>query len=243
MSELAATVAGSLTMAAVLLLAAAARRPSPRRAAATTAAPAPARPSRRRVLGATAAALLATTLVLGPAVALAVSAVAAVVALQRRRTLHTRRRRQLDAAMVDAVELFVVCVHAGRSPTQAVADVGARAPPCLRAAFDSVELQLHRGRSLADALAALRSTAGPTGSELAAAVAAADRDGLPLAPILDRLAAEARAARRRAGEAAARQLPVRMTFPLVLCTLPSFVLLAIAPAVLGAVSTLRAGSP
>ena len=34
-----------------------------------------------------------------------------------------------------------------------------------------------------------------------------------------------------------------MTFPLVICTLPSFVLLAIAPAVLGALSTLRAGAP
>ena len=84
---------------------------------------------------------------------------------------------------------------------------------------------------------------GPIGRELAAAPWRADRDGLPLAPVLDRLAAEARAARRRAGEAAARRLPVRLTFPLVICTLPSFVLLAIAPAVLGALSTLRADAP
>ena len=52
-----------------------------------------------------------------------------------------------------------------------------------------------------------------------------------------------RAARRRLGEAAARRLPVRLTFPLVTCTLPAFVLLAIAPAVLGALSTLRATAP
>ena len=71
-------------------------------------------------------------------------------------------------------------------------------------------------------------------------MAGADRDGLPLGPVLDRLADEARAARRRLGEAEARRLPVRLTFPLVTCTLPSFVLLAIAPAVLGALSTLRA---
>ena len=53
---------------------------------------------------------------------------------------------------------------------------------------------------------------------------------------------DANASRRRQGEAAARRLPVRLSFPLVTCTLPSFVLLAIAPAILGAVSSLR-GSP
>ena len=81
------------------------------------------------------------------------------------------------------------------------------------------------------------------GHELATAVAAAERDGLPLAPVLERLATDARADRRRAGEAAARRLPVQLSFPLVVCTLPSFVLLAIAPAVLGALSTLRGRAP
>ena len=72
---------------------------------------------------------------------------------------------------------------------------------------------------------------------------AAVRDGLPLTPVLDRLTDEANATRRRQGEAAARRLPVRLSFPLVVCTLPSFVLLAIAPAVLGAISTLRGTAP
>ena len=85
--------------------------------------------------------------------------------------------------------------------------------------------------------------AGRPGRDVARAIAGADRDGLPLAPVLDRLAADARTARRRLGEIAARRLPVRLTFPLVTCTLPSFVLLAIAPAVIGALSTLRDNAP
>ena len=67
--------------------------------------------------------------------------------------------------------------------------------------------------------------------------------GLALAPVLDRLAHDARAARRRQGESAARKLPVRLSFPLVACTLPAFVLLALAPALLGALSTLRGSAP
>ena len=144
--------------------------------------------------------------------------------------------------MPDAVELLVLCIHAGCSPVQAVVAVAARAPPAARHVFAEVELGLHRGSTLVAALGVLTS-AGPLGREVAAAIASADRDGTALAPVLDRLAADARAARRRLAEAEARRLPVRLTFPLVACTLPAFVLLAIAPAVLGALSTLRANAP
>ena len=56
--------------------------------------------------------------------------------------------------------------------------------------------------------------------------------------MLDQLAVEVRASRRRLDQADARKLPVRLSFPLVACTLPSFVLLAIAPAVIAAISSL-----
>ena len=59
-----------------------------------------------------------------------------------------------------------------------------------------------------------------------------------MADVLTQLSVETRATRRRLDEAAARSLPVQLSFPLVVCTLPSFVLLAIAPAVLAALSSL-----
>jgi tight adherence protein C len=145
--------------------------------------------------------------------------------------------------MPDSIELLVLCVHAGRSPTQAVVELAQRAPSAVSDGFAAVERQLHRGRGLADALAELPLELGPAARELASSIAMADRDGLPLAPVLDRLAAEARSERRRLGQAEAQRLPVRLSFPLVVCTLPSFVLLAIAPAVLGAISTLRGTVP
>ena len=69
-------------------------------------------------------------------------------------------------------------------------------------------------------------------------IATSDRYGLPLGPVLDQLTTEARDSRRRLDQAAARKLPVRLSFPLVACTLPSFVLLAIVPAVIAALSSL-----
>ena len=44
--------------------------------------------------------------------------------------------------------------------------------------------------------------------------------------------------RRRRAEEAARRLPVQLLFPLVLCVLPAFVLLAVVPLLLAAVPQL-----
>jgi tight adherence protein C len=241
----AATAAGLLT-AVVVILTALATRPSPaRKPSAGARPPAPAavrRPRRRSIVGGAAVLGAASVVVTGPlpAIAAAVAGVAVGVGRCRR---ASARRRTVEAALPDAIELLVLCVHAGRSPAQAVVELARRAPAPLGDAFFAVERQLHRGRRLADALAELPRLVGPGARELASSIAMADREGLPLAPVLDRLAAEARAERRRLGEAAARRLPVRLSFPLVVCTLPSFVLLAIAPAVLGAISTLRGTVP
>ena len=146
--------------------------------------------------------------------------------------------------MPDAIELLVLCIHAGRSPHQAIEQLAARAPP-------SPAGGVRRRR----AAGAPRSVAG-RGARRAAADPRSTGPGAGLGhrrrrprtacrwrPCSIGWPTEARATRRRLGEAEARRLPVRLTFPLVACTLPSFVLLAIAPAVLGALSTLRATAP
>jgi tight adherence protein C len=238
-----ATVAGVITFVMVLLIALAARRPRSRRP------PVPAAGSAGRPRIRAAALIVvgvgaAGSVVLAGPLPLAVLGGAVLAATLRRRHHRTvGHRRAIEAAMPDTIELAVLCMHAGRSPTQAVVALSARAPPPLRPGFAAVERQLHRGRGLADALAELPRVLGPPARELATSIAMADREGLPLAPVLDRLAGEARSERRRLGETAARRLPVRLSFPLVVCTLPSFVLLAIAPAVLGALSTLRGTVP
>ena len=105
-------------------------------------------------------------------------------------------------------------------------------------AFAEVVHRTERGQPFADALAALPDRLGDPAGPVADTIATSERHGLALGPALDQLTAEARASRRRLDEAEARKLPVRLSFPLVTCTLPSFVLLAIAPAVIAALSSL-----
>jgi tight adherence protein C len=162
---------------------------------------------------------------------------------QRLRAGSRRLQRHRVELLPDLVELIVIAVRAGATPTAALTLVAPNAPIPLRGALAEVEHRLRRGQRLADALVALVELLGPDAMVFVDALATADRYGLPLAPVLDRLADDIRNERRRRAESNARTLPVKLAFPLVMCTLPSFVLLAIVPALLGAVSTLRGSAP
>ena len=153
------------------------------------------------------------------------------------------RRSKRAEGWPEAIELVILAIHAGSAPLAAVESTAALLDGETGAAFAEVVHRCHRGSGLADALRALPDRLGPSASEFADSFAAAERYGSALGPVLDRLAAEARAERRRRAEADARALPVRLSFPLVACTLPSFVLLAVVPAVLGAVASLRGSMP
>lgn len=149
-----------------------------------------------------------------------------------------RSTRAIEQAWPDTVELLVHAVEAGLTPRQAMDHLVAHGPDPTRAGFAAVVHRTERGQPFADALRALPDVLGAPANLIADVIGASDRYGLPLAPALDRLAGEARDSRRRLEQAAARKLPVRLSFPLVTCTLPSFVLLAIAPAVIAALSSL-----
>lgn len=161
-----------------------------------------------------------------------------------------RRRSAPPDGWPETIELVVLAIHAGAPPLtaiegtarQAEAD-GRRRDARVAVALGEVAHRAHRGMGLADALGALPELLGPIATEFVDSIAAADRYGLPLGPVLDRLASEARAERRRQAEREARSLPVKLSFPLVICTLPSFVLLSIVPAVLGAVASLQESVP
>jgi tight adherence protein C len=158
--------------------------------------------------------------------------------LIRRRQL----RRALERELPGTVDLLVLSIHAGLTPDQAVREVAVAAHDTTRPAFAEVVRRMDRGEPLANALSALPRYLGPSAAGLAEVVGSASRYGTPLSQVLEQLSGEARSSRRRLDEAAARRLPVQLSFPLVICTLPSFVLLTIAPAVIAALSSLGASA-
>jgi tight adherence protein C len=154
--------------------------------------------------------------------------------------LSARRRAQhLDRAMPDLLDLLVLTLQAGLPPPAAFVALARYAPEVVAPAIDAVVERHARGERFVHALDALIEQLGTRALPLVAAIAAAERSGLPLAPTIDRIADDARAHRRRSAEIEARRLPVRLAVPLVCCTLPSFVCIAIGPVLVGALSSLR----
>ena len=146
------------------------------------------------------------------------------------------RRRARAAALVArrevpvAIDLLAVAVGAGCTPYLAV-EVAARwSPAPLADAFADVLRSCALGLDFAAALDdGARAT--PALRPLVDALLASDHLGAPVGPVLDRLADEERRALRRAAEAHARRIPVRLLFPLVFLVLPAFVVLTVVPGV------------
>ena len=158
------------------------------------------------------------------------------------RRSEQRARAAARAGLPDLIELVIIGVRAGLTPAAAIEMAAAHTAPELAGPLD-VTHQMHRGRRLSDALGALPNWLGNTPPISPTRRSRPDRYGHPLGPVLDQLSADVRADRSRLAQQQARTLPVKLSFPLVVCTLPSFVLLAIAPAVLGAVSTITGTAP
>ena len=202
-----------------------ARRPSPT-------------PARARAVGAV---TLATALVLVVAPVLAPLPALGAWARPRLGARRDERRRlhRLEADLPETVDLLGLAVGAGCNVTLAVAAAARRGTGPLAAELSRVMAEVGRGRRLADALDDLPDRAGEPVRPLAAALAGCERYGAPLAPTLERIADEVRRQRQRRAEEAARKVPVTLLFPLVLCILPAFALLTVAPLIAGALHELR----
>jgi hypothetical protein len=143
-----------------------------------------------------------------------------------------RAMRRNDAALARelpvAIDLLGVAVGAGCTPRLAV-DVAARwSPAPVAHVFGDVVRRCALGVDFGSALDGAVEHA-PRLRPLADALLASDRLGAPVGPVLARLAAEDRTSLRRAAEAHARRIPVRLLFPLVFLVLPAFVLLTVVP--------------
>jgi len=160
-----------------------------------------------------------------------------IPALQAR----ARRRRVLDAyaaGLPEVVDLLSLAVGAGLTVSLAVDAVARRATGPLADELARVREEVALGRRLADALDDLPGRCGEAVRPLVAALVASERYGAPLVAGLDRLAHEVRLERRRRAEEAVRKVPVKLLFPLVLCTLPAFALLTVAPLLASAIRSL-----
>ncbi len=201
---------------------------------------APATPALARAVG-WALVAGAAGMVLDAPVGVGLAVVPLGLAARSARLTRHRAARALADGLPEVLDLLALAVGAGLTVPLAVAAVGRRAQGPVAQALAGAMDAAQRGLRLADALDTAGAALGPGARPLLGALATSERYGAPLGPSLDRLAGEARADRRRRAEERARRVPVLLLFPLVLCVLPAFALLTVAPLLGGAIRSLRLG--
>ena len=169
------------------------------------------------------------SIVVGAVVAIAGPRLLARFESRNDRIFRQRCERDLPLAL----DLAAACLVGGAPLATALGEVARAIGGPLAQQLDVVIKQLQLG---ADPVVTWR-TLGP-GEELkrvGQALARSSRAGSVSAQVLQSMARESRQRSRLEGQARARQVAVRTAGPLGLCFLPAFVLLAIIPAVYGAV--------
>lgn len=183
-------------------------------------------------------------LIVSVAVSIGLAAVIRCVGWRRRR----RHMRDLSFArttgLPSAVLLLRVAVAAGLSPRAAISAVGEIPVDhgelgVVARDFELVGQRLELGADLASVILSLdhRSTSASF-IRVLDVMRRAEIDGVALATHLELVLQDLRRERALALDAAAQRLTVSLLFPLVVCILPAFVLLAVVPLLLGALSSL-----
>ena len=160
---------------------------------------------------------------------------------------HFRFKRQKQRVHVvtttqltDAADMLAILLLSGLSTPQAFLQLHRYLEEPFRSIVHDCGQLLTHGSRFHDVVRQLHATTGHAAFAFCETLLASERDGLAIGPILERLSYVSHQQRRQEREAEARQLPIRMAFPLVGCVLPSFVLLGVVPLFAGSLGGLGA---
>ena len=165
-----------------------------------------------------------------------------IIILLRRRRHRARRRQRITAQLLpDSVDIIVAALRAGSTSIDSLNLAARHSPEGIRSAFVACVRAYDDGARFHEALDEIPRHVGPHSWPVVDLLKDHSRLGIPAIDTAEQLAVEARASRRRAVETSARELPVRLALPLVVCSLPSFVLIVIAPVIIGAFNRISLG--
>ena len=195
-------------------------------------------PTDEALVGGLALATGAAAILFGPVAGLLMLLAAVTAVVARSRSRQRRHVLEVDRHLPEVIDLLGLVVGAGRPTVSALSDIGPRLAEPFRSELSAVVRRTAAGEPFVDSVRRLRDSLGPSVSSVVYAVTAAEIDGAPLRPALQRAADEAHRRRRVRAQEAARRVPVLMLFPLVFCVLPAFCLFTIVPLLVGTISDL-----
>lgn len=139
----------------------------------------------------------------------------------------------IDRELPNLIDQVVVTLEAGVGYSSSLQMAARRMPGPLGEEMRLALQEQRMGVALTESLAHLRDRVdSPNIRSFARAVTQGERLGVPIGQVMRDLSIDMRKRRRRAAEEAARKAPVKILFPLVLCILPSLLIVMLVPAFL-----------
>jgi len=144
-----------------------------------------------------------------------------------------KRQQQIPRALPDALDMLTICVEAGLGFDAALAQVARYTRGPLAAEFARALQEMQIGKSRTEAMRSMgeRNTAPEFRAFISAMVQSAEL-GIPVAHVLREQAKEMRVRRRQRAEEQAQKVPVKITFPLILCLFPALIVIIIGPGII-----------
>lgn len=154
----------------------------------------------------------------------------------------TERQRNILFALPDTLDQMTICMEAGLAFEAAMARAShSNSGPLAQEMVHTLqEIQVGVGRRKALTALANRSSVADL-RHFVTAVLQAERYGVPISRVLNDQAAELRLRRRQRAEEAARKLPLKLIFPLILFIMPPLFIIVVGPAALQLMDSLSGG--
>ncbi|MDB4897541.1 MAG: Type secretion system domain [Firmicutes bacterium] len=150
-----------------------------------------------------------------------------------------QRRKLIDKALPDVLDLLSVSVEAGLGLDGAIQKVGEKFPDPIAGEFRELLKSIRLGTPRADALRTLADRTGLADVRtFTAAVIQAEQLGVAISRVLRAQAEALRVKRKQKVEERAMGLPLKMLFPLILFIFPTIFIVVLGPVVISFVTTM-----
>jgi tight adherence protein C len=144
-----------------------------------------------------------------------------------------KRQARLQTQLPDGIDMLTICVEAGMGFDAAMAQVARNTDGPLAAEFARSLQEMQIGKSRSQALRAMVDrTSVPELRAFVSAIVQGSELGIPVAQVLREQAKEMRIRRRQRAEGKAQQVPVKITFPLILCLFPALLIIVVGPGII-----------
>jgi tight adherence protein C len=149
-------------------------------------------------------------------------------------SVRDKRQADMQSAAPDTIDQLTICVEAGLGFDAALARVASTTAGPLTDELRHTISDIQAGVPRAQALRALsdRAQIGEI-RQMVTALLQAQKHGVPLAETLRIQSAEMRLKRKQRTEEKAAKLTVKMIFPIIVCFMPVFIIVAVVPALMG----------